>query len=435
MRANPLPSLFCLLSLSFALGFAATPVQADALNAQISAPAQTQSNGAQSNKAQVDTAQVNAAPTNASGDSNIQVENWVKPKPGWLYVLDPKPDAGGAGGRIWLVDPETGKVMGNIRTGDNADFALAPDGSRLYVASITDGDSSELAVIDTAQGVVLKRDTIDDREAGNALPAFSTMAVSGDGLALRILRDTPQSEDRDSFLLATFDTKTGEFLPRSVHLGNCGPGRFISYPSADQFDFLCPRTNRIRLISVDADSRELQNLDVILPWERRVGAAEAIEAPGDQDIAIVRGDGAVVKMNVATREFADTSATPVLPNRVPPAAWPTSPDGNRLYLGYNKDYDRQYDNRFYLDYGRPPNLRPNDAMAGEFRVLDTHAWRKIGVIKTSMPFWSALIGNNGKMLYAMAPQKHSILVIDTAKMRQIRILKVGGAPALALVAP
>ena len=97
--------------------------------------------------------------------------------------------------------------------------------------------------------------------------------------------------------------------------------------------------------------------------------------------------------------------------------------------------DRHYDNRFYLDYGRPPNLRPNDATASEFRVLDTRTWRKIGAIKTKMPFWTAATGNDGKMLYAMVPQKHSILVIDTVKMRQVRILKVGGAPALALVAP
>jgi hypothetical protein len=376
------------------------------------------------------------AQTDASRNSNIEVEeNWAKPESGWLYVLDPKPDAGGPGGRVWLVDPETGKVMGSIRTGDNADFALSPDGSRLYVASITDGDSSELAAIDTAQGVVLQRSAIEDREVANVLPAFSTMAVSGDGLALRILRDTPKSPDADSFLLATFDTQTGEFLPRSVHLGNCGPGRFISYPTADQFDFLCPRTNRIRLIRVDADSRELQNLDVVFPWERRIGAAEAIEVPGAEDIAIVRGDGAVIKMNVATQGFAETPAHPVLPNRIPPAAWPSSPDGSRVYLGYNNEYERSYDNRFYLDYGRPPNLRPNNATAGEFRVLDTRNWRKIGTIKTKMPFWSAVTGNDGKMLYAMAPQKHSILVIDTVKMRQIRILKVGGAPTLALVAP
>jgi hypothetical protein len=186
---------------------------------------------------------------------------------------------------------------------------------------------------------------------------------------------------------------------------------------------------------VDDESKEVENSDVVLPWERRVGAAEALEIPGAQDMAIVRGDGGVVTMNVVTHEFAETPARPILPNRILPAAWPTSPDGSRVYLGYNSDYDRHYDNRFYLDYGRPPNLRPNDATVGEFRVLDTHSWRKVGTIRTKARFWSAVIGNDGKTLYAMAPQKHSILVIDTVKMRQVRVLKVGGAPALGLVAP
>ena len=408
MKATLLPCLSLVslsLSFSFALGLADRPAWAA---------------GAQ---------------TNASAESKIEVENWTKPEAGWLYVLDAKPDAGKPGGRVWLVEPEAGKVMGSIRTGDNADFALSPDGSRLYVASITQGDSSELAVIDTGRGVVVQRGSVDDRELGNVLPSFSTMAVSGDGLALRILRDTPKSAEADAFLLATFDTQTGEFLQRTVHLGNCGPGRFISYPSKDQFDILCPRTNRIRLIRVDGESRELQNEDIKLPWERRVGAALAVEVPDNQEIAIVRGDGGVFKMNPVTHEFADTAARPVQANRVPPAAWPSSPDGSRAYVGYNKDYEKHYDNRFYLDYGRAPNLRPNDALAGEFRVFDMLTWRKAGTIKTKMPFWSAAIANDGKMLYAMAPQKHSILVIDTVKMREIRELKVGGAPALALVAP
>ena len=288
MKATLLKSLFYLLSVFSVLGFAAYAVGAGAPAGHNGAPKQTKS----------------------SADSKIEIENWAKPEPGWLYVLDPKPDAGGQGGRIWLFDPETAKVMGSIRTGDNPDFALSPDGSRLYVAAITEGDSSELAVIDTAQGVVLQRGTIEDREVAN-----------------------------------------------------------------------------------------------------------------------------VLQMNVLTQEFSETSAHSVLPNRVPPAAWPSSPDGSRIYLGYVSDYDRHYDNRFYLDYGRPPNLRPNNETAGEFRVLDTHTWKKIGTIKTKMPFWSAVIANDGKVLYAMAPQKHSILVIDTGKMRQIRILKVGGAPTLALVAP
>lgn len=411
MKAKSLQSLVCFICATSALAFAAPRAVAGARQEQTGASAQA----------------------NASVASNIAVENWVKPQSGWLYVLDPKPKAG-AGGRVWLVDPETGKVMGSIRTGDNPDFALSPDGSRLYVASITEGDSSELAAIDTAQGTIVQRSTVEDREIGATLPAFSSMAVSADGAALRIVRDTPEAEDRDMFLLATFDTQSGEFLPDPVRLYNCGPGRFISY-SAEQFDFLCPRSNRIRLIRVDAESHELQNAAIELPWERRIGIAEAIEPPGGQAIAIIRGDGAVIQMNVATHEFSETATHPGLPNRVVPGSWPTSPDGSRLYLGYNSSYNHAYDKRFYLDYSRPPNLRPNDALAGEFRVLDTHSWRKIGTINTKMPFWSATIASDGARLYATAPQKHSILVIDTVKMRQVRLLKVGGAPTLALVAP
>jgi hypothetical protein len=136
MKANLLPSLLCPLFVSFVVGFASPVSQAGIPASQANAP----------------------KPVEASIVSNIEVENWAKPEPGWLYVLDPKPDAGGPGGRVWLVDPEAGKVMGSIRTGDNADFALSPDGSRLYVASITEGDSSELAVIDTARRCYRQRD-------------------------------------------------------------------------------------------------------------------------------------------------------------------------------------------------------------------------------------------------------------------------------------
>jgi len=190
----------------------------------------------------------------------------------------------------------------------------------------------------------------------------------------------------------------------------------------------------VRLIRVDADSRELQNHDVELPWERRIGVAEAFESPDSTAMAFVRGDGAVVGMSVATQQFAETPVHPGLPNRVPPAAWPTSPDGSRVYLGYNRDYDKA-DNRFYLDYGRPPNSRPPSALAGEIRVYDTNTWAKVGTVRTKMLFWNAVVSTDGKWLYATAPQRHGILVIDTTKRRQTGWLKVGGAPALLLVAP
>lgn len=386
--------------------------------------------------------QASAAASEQAPADVITVENWTKPEPGWLYVLDARPDQG-PGERILLLDPTSGKDMGSIRTGEAADFAISPDGSRLYVASLTKEDTregdqegaSELAVIDTVEGKILKSGQVFSRALPGELPPFSTMAVSSDGLVLRILIETPKSDDAESFMLATFDTHAGEFLPGIVHLGNCGPGRFIDMPAADHFDVLCPRTNRIRLIRVDADSRTLQNIDIVLPWERRVGAATAIEVPGAEKMAIVRGDGAVAEMTLPAQDFSETDAHPELPNRVPPAAWPTSPDGSKVFLGHNTDYNKPFDNRFYLDYGRPPNVRPSDSTVQEFRIFDTHTWRKIGTIRTKMPCWSAAISSDGKLLYAMSPQKHSIQLIDTEKKHVIRTLKVDGSPALALVAP
>lgn len=176
MKANLRQSLLFLSSVCFVLGLAPQLAGAGAPVGQTGAAAQGGS----------------------SGETKIEVENWAKPESGWLYVLDPTPEAGGSGGHVWLLDPATVKVMGSIRTGDNADFALSPDGTRLYVASVKDADSSELAVIDTVQGVVLKSGVVGGRAVSNGLPPFSTMAVSGDGLALRILIDAPKSPDADS---------------------------------------------------------------------------------------------------------------------------------------------------------------------------------------------------------------------------------------------
>ena len=73
------------------------------------------------------------------------------------------------------------------------------------------------------------------------------------------------------------------------------------------------------MISVDADSRAIQNVDVKIPWERREGVGEAIELPASQDVEIVRGDGGVFHLNSATQQFGNTPLHPTLPNRVPPA--------------------------------------------------------------------------------------------------------------------
>lgn len=369
--------------------------------------------------------------TAGSATAPVEVKTWAKPEPGWLYILDPLPGPHAYSGRIWLLDPQSEKVMGEIVSGSNPDFALSPDGTRLFVASRAKGGSSNLAVIDTASGDVIQRATFDFRVVANGLPPFSTMAVSSDGLTVRILVNSPTSPETDGFQLVTFNIQTGAFLPERVHLGNCGYGRFIDNSAPDQFDFLCPTTNRIRRVHLDAQSRELDNAFVVLPWVRRLGVAQAFPAPGAGDLTIVRGDGAVFQMNADAATFAPTSMRGDVQGRIPPAVWPVSSDGSRLYLGYS----RTPNPRFYLDYDRSAAQNPRTQTADEFRVLDTTTWRTIGHIKTTAPFWSAVAANEGPLLYALAPYSHSVLVIDAANMHQLRAIPVGGTPALALVAP
>ena len=323
--------------------------------------------------------------------------------------------------------------MGSILTGQNPDFALSPHGDRLYVATDADGTASDLVMIDTARGAVVWKEAVENRVVAKGTPSFSSMAVSGDGQVLRMQINSLGLAETDGFQLASFDAGTGSILPGRVHLGNCGYGHFVSFPSAGEFVYWCPMTNRIRLIRVDAQSRALQNLDRELPWERRFGVAAAFTSPGGRVTTIVRGDGAIFEMDDATQRIAATEVQGGRPlqGRIPPTNWPTSPDGSKVYLGYN----RNPDNRFYLDYGRDSSLRYDSATANQFRVFNTATWRTLGTIRTSMPFWSASVASDGNSLYALAPKRHTLLVIDTKTMRQTRSIEVGGMPALAIVAP
>jgi DNA-binding beta-propeller fold protein YncE len=68
-------------------------------------------------------------------------------------------------------------------------------------------------------------------------------------------------------------------------------------------------------------------------------------------------------------------------------------------------------------------------------MLDTATWQQLAKFPTSIPFWSAAASNDGRFLYAIAPEQHSVLVIDIATREEKRPIRVGETPSLALVAP
>ena len=353
--------------------------------------------------------------------SQVAVDGWTKPQAGWLYVLDPRSESDHPGSRIWLLDPEKAKVMGSVRAGYDPDFVLSPDGSRLYVAS-GERESGELAVIDTGSGTVLHipfPNRILYKPWYEGLPPFSRMAVSSDGRALRILMHHIFSPEKIGYQLWTFNTQSERFLRARVHLGNCGYGQFVRTSTANQFDFLCPTTNRLRFVQLDAEYHEASNTFVKLPWPWQLGVAEGFLSPDGQKLAIVRGDGAIYEMDTTTQEFSPTTVKGDPRELVSPLEWPRSPGGTEVYLGYRRSADL------------------NEAIAGadEFRVFDTATWEQLGSIRTSVPFWSAVASNDGRLIYAIVPEQHSVLVIDTTTLHETRAINVGRTPALAAVAP
>jgi DNA-binding beta-propeller fold protein YncE len=358
----------------------------------------------------------------AASKSEIVVDKWTKPLPGWLYVLDPRSDSTSPGSRVWLVDPERSTIVGCVRTGYESDFALSPDGSRLYIAS-GERESGELAVMDTATGNI-RHIPFPDRVLYNpwyhGLPPFSGMALTPDGRALWISSQHVFSPDRIETRLLVFDTHGERFLNTTVDLGNCDYRDFVGASTANQLDFLCgspTNSKQVRFVRLDAGS-EVSSSSADLPVSRGCGLAEAFPLSGGTKLAIVRTDGAVYEMDTTTQKFNPTSATGECREwTVAGGEWPRSAGGAKLYLGYG---------------GVAPN---GMSAASELRVFDTAAWVESGRVQTSVPFWEAAASQDGKYIYATAPEQHGIVVLDADSLREKRVIAVGNTPSLAIVAP
>ena len=233
---------------------------------------------------------------------------------------------------------------------------------------------------------------------------------------MRILVHNLLSPEKIGYQLWTFDTTSGHFLSAHIGLGNCGYGQFVVSAIANYFDFLCPTANKLHFVDLDIDHHQVSNTFVEFPWPRDYGVSDGFLSPNGK-VAIVRGDGAIYEWNAATQEFSATAVGGYSHRIVYPFAWPRSPDGTIVYVGYG------------------PATPDGMATSAELRAFETSTWRHVGSIKTSVPFWSASISNDGKFIYAVVPEEHRVLVIDATTLRETGTIPVGRVPALALVAP
>lgn len=361
--------------------------------------------------------------------SQLEVDTWKSPRSGWLYVVDPEFKNDRVESRIWLFDPNRGRIMGTIRAGSGPDIAISQSGDRLYIASTMlgcgRGNCDELTVIDTGGGSVLSIAEIPGRVQYKVYPWSSTMTVSADGRSVYVLKSrfTPSGDDAP-YGLAVLDTALGRFLSEEIDLGQCGYGSFVSAPSLSQFVFHCPASNELRVYRFLTPSKVVLETAVAIPWGRRlharhiysdVPAREFITSSNRNEITAVSGDGTIYKIDLTAHTVAPTAVSGNPNVTVSPLDWPASADRKRLYVGVGP-YD-------------------GEGMSDEIRVFDSRTWQQVGSIHTSTRFWNAVASRDGSIIYALTADHGSILAIDNARARELRAMPLGRAPSLALVAP
>lgn len=363
--------------------------------------------------------------------SSIQTDGadvrlWQRPRSGWLYVLDPAPHNAPHNfdddPRVQLVDPTNGLVRGEILTGYNPEISLSPDGTRLYLLHIV-STGSELVVIDTSSGEILKSVPAPPKIPYILVPHSSSMEVSEDSnwVYLFSMRSPGPTSEFDLYSLATFDVKTGSFLPERVQVGNCGPPLILP-STALELTIFCPHSNDIHQVTLEVDGslRSASRLGLQGSIAATKGLLHNLVRTGfltanNEPVALM-GDGSLYKFDRQNHKF--TKVRRVTDARILPNKAIISPDGSEIYISVSR-IDR------------------SSGRSEEILILDSESHSLIGAIQTTRPFWSLGISSDGRYLYAPTLHDKSVLIIDTVTRREIAELPNIGVktPAIVEVAP
>jgi DNA-binding beta-propeller fold protein YncE len=318
-------------------------------------------------------------------------------------------------GQVLLVDPQ-GLVHGRIITGNIPDMVLSPDGTRLYIASISQAGDI-LSVIETASGNTLQTIPVNGRWLYTIMPELSSMAISPDGhwLYMMMLRNNMDS-------VALFDTAKGGFLPDEESISYCIAGLLLTRPANHQLQVLCNGTNDVRFLQFPRDSHEATNilppLTLLPAAGRRLKVSTATVSLKGNTYAIM-GDGRIVEIDDSTGKIARrVVSTPLVNGYIPAREVLLSPDATKLYIAFASLSQK------------------SSGQAEQILVIDTKSGKRLETITTSRPFWNLALSRDGNALYAISSTTQSLLVIDTSSYKEMRIIeKIGISPARAITTP
>lgn len=313
-------------------------------------------------------------------------------------------------GRLELVDPGTGRTMRTIEVGYDAAVAVAPDGSRLYVA-YSNADSHLLRAIDPETGETTGEVPLPDRWL-NTLPAtLPKITLSADGRYLFAVKMQVISPGNDRHTVAVLDLEGERTLGEAETRGCVSP---IMIANDAGVDVGCADTSAVYSVSVEAgsvmtDRREIDLAEGEAP--RLIDGARGVNG----NLLFATVDGLVIEYSAETAEVVRTLDLEIGDDReVRAGSMHVSPDGRRLYVGVAE-------------------AAPRPAVGTlAVALVDLDEWELIRVADLNQPLWT-LTATNG-VLYGVDRNGSRIRTFDPETLEETGQIPIEGLPNM-VIAP
>jgi len=353
-----------------------------------------------------------------------------------------------------VVVPEKCRVVASLPGGYKPDFAVSPDGSRLYFSYSEENNTPEgkLQVIDTSTGTVLRELPDMHRSLSTHYSYAPHMVLSRDGAWLYVFK---MLESKDSFAsyLETFDTQLNAFLPNRVDLPECTSATMVPSMVGEGVYIMCGGTRDVRFVSLDGGTKAghvtsvMNDVSAAFPKEASTPVlgqgekhyiATGFVSSDGKTFTVITTDGLFLRGDAASgrisghglldraiygdsAESASAVSAGWLDDRWVRSQRPVlSPDGKRLYLGLGTA-KRKYHGSQLLD---------------KIAVLDAATLELIKTMDPNRTFWSFVLSGDGGLLYVVDSDHAMIGVLDINTGREVNIISgVGTTPVYAVVAP
>ena len=369
-----------------------------------------------------------------------------------LYVLDTDGSKPFSQDHLLVVDPERKVVVRRYEgLGTGFDFALSPDGTRLYLGRSIESTNGEnlgkLDVIDAATGAVLATADNPDRYLTMGPYRGSQMALSSDGRWLYVHKFKFEPGHGGTDQIAIFNTADSRFLLEAIPLPKCSIATFVPWPDARALSVVCigydslPQLRTVRFSEQGAPAAEMRT-EIPIAEENGRRRPAAVFVSGENEVTVLMTDGMYARLNVESGRAVEKGQIAFLPPLTPPGWHPQIPGAENVpSLGRRVIGSIcQSQGKLYMTLSRTDRyMHAADAIA----VVDAKTLRQEAFFELKSSFWNPwgslfgalAVGNDGKRLYLLGinPKGGTIRILNLADGTQIDSVRGLGASLTAII--